>query len=178
MPSKPTLSKLASIRSDLSDAQSALADLPDRPLPVTEAIERASAWVDTKAEAFDSYRAARVFAETDSAFALSTLFDFDVSQIGEQPGRANATPMLCWLHGDALKAKLAAEIEGLTLDDPLPMADRGPEKQRLKALVAKLEIEEEVLIRQIEDNGEPVQRRPDADLSVICAPDLELAEAA
>ena len=46
--------------------------------------------------------------------------------------------------------------------------------EKLRNEIARLEIEEELMIRALEDSGELVGRRPDADLSVVLAPTAEL----
>lgn len=174
----PKLADLDRIRADLADAQAALAELPGRPLPVGEAIERAAVWVDSQAAAFNGARAARACTEQGADANIADAMSIATRQVGEISVRADVMPMLSWAFGDQLKQRLSDEINALELSDPIAAAHRAPERQRLKAEIARLEVEEEVLIRQLEGNGEQVQRRADAPIEIIVAPDLELAEAA
>lgn len=176
MPSnKPTISKLTKTRDELIEAQEALASLADRPLPASEAIERAAALVDSQAAAFQAGYKAQVFTQLGTDLAQRDLFNLTAINQGALQNKVEAGPMICWLHGDAIKAKLKAEIEAMNLDGAVPLADREPERQRLESEIQHLEIEEELLLRALEQAGEQVERRADASIEIILAPDAELS---
>jgi hypothetical protein len=175
MASRPTIKRLAEIRSALETAQAALARLPERPLPASEAIERASAWIDAKAAEFGASRRAEAFAQAAPGLALERALAIDAEEVRPHQFAADTAPLVAWLLGDQLKAKLEAEISALELTDPLPAAKRAAEQQRLETEILNLEIEEEQITRALELAGEPIERRADCNLAVILAPDDELA---
>ncbi|MBK1619983.1 hypothetical protein CKO42_16355 [Lamprobacter modestohalophilus] len=175
MSTKSAVAKLDKTRSAILAAQEALASLPDRPLPHDEAIARAHDLVDSQARDFQgAYRASAFVQPRITEAARNFLNVATVTSQGPQ-GAALTAGLLAWLHGDAIKAKLKAEIEAMELADALPLTQREPERQRLQAQIEALEIEEERLLRELEAAGEQVERRADASIEIILAPDAELS---
>jgi hypothetical protein len=175
MASKPTIKRLAEVRTALESAQAELARLPARPLPTAEAVERAHSWIDAKAAEFNGRRRAEAFTMAAPGLALERALAIEAEEIRPHQSAADPAPVLAWLFGDQLKAKLADEISGLDIAGPLPLAERAAEAQRLEAEIEGLEVQEEILVRALEQTGEPVERRADASIDIILAPDQELA---
>lgn len=169
---KPTEANLRKIRSQLEAAQTELDQIPDRLLPHNEAIGRAEKWVDAQAEAFNGDYKATAFSVTDNASGINALLSLKPNPID---GAIDTAPLIAWLLPDQLKQRLAEAIEARPEPaNALAQSDRGPMAEKLRNEIARLEIEEELMIRALEDSGELVGRRPDADLSVVLAPTAEL----
>ena len=178
MPSKATAKRLTEVRDAIAAAADALARLPDRPLPLDEAQQRACDWVDAKAAAADMRRRCTAFCAPAPSLDMDQLLSADASELRKHDIQADLGPVLAWLFPEQLKERLCAELEANPPTDALPMADREPERQRLEAELARLQAAEEIACRELEDSGQAVDRRDDADVSVILAPDEELADAA
>lgn len=175
MSPKPLSKRLADLRAAIAAAQADLAALPGRPLPAAEAVARFNQWADSQAQAFDARRQAAALCQPRADTTFSDLLSLTARDIRPHLSAADAGPLVCWLMGDTIKKKMAAEIEGLDLSDALPAASRGAELRRLTLELERLEIAEEVLIRQLEAAGEHVRRRDEARIDIVLAPDAELA---
>ena len=169
--------RLEQVRDELAGALEQLAALPERPLPQDEAIARAAALVDTTAGAFQGRHKVQAFAQLGTDLAQRDLLNLSAFNQGRLESRIDSAPLLCWLFGDAIKTKLADEIAALELRDALPSAEREPERQRLLNLVDDLQIEEERIIRALDDEGIEIDRRRDAPIEIVLAPDCELEDA-
>ncbi len=71
---------------------------------------------------------------------------------------------LCWLHGDAIVARMESDIDELA-DDEGALSDEEKAQREKQILADILDIErtEEAIIEQLETSGAPIQRRDDAD---------------
>lgn len=105
---------------------------------------------------------------------------------GDTLGRMfNRTVMenaLAWLHGDAIKAALEAEIDRRVGEDGVSAQARTKAEAELPVAILALERREEALIERALMEGMEVGRRPDASpmavLGIEFADDTALAEAA
>ena len=178
MPSKTPARRLTELRDQIAAASDALARLPDRPLPLDEAQQRACDWVDAKAAAADMRRRCTAFCAPAPSLDMDQLLSADASELRKHDIQADLGPVLAWLFPEQLKQRLCAELEQHPPEDALPAAERGPERQRLEAELHRLQAVEEIACRELEADGHHVDRRDDADVSVLLAPDEELADAA
>ena len=178
MPSKTPARRLSELRDQIAAAAAALARLPDRPLPLAEAQQRACQWVDDRAAQSDVRRRATAFFQAAPSLDMERALAIDARELRPHQLEADAGPVLCWLHGDAIKAALCAELEQHPPEDALPAAEREPERQRLEGELTRLQAAEEIACRELEADGHHVDRRDDADVAVLLAPSEELADAA
>lgn len=169
-------SELSDLRGRIADAQDRLAELDEAPVPRSEYLERIGGWIDGKA---------RTFAES-AEYQVSALRGpaprFDDVLLGSMPVRgsggpdvavADAAPLLCWLMGDEIKAKLAETINAAGFEAGPPSADRPKLRRDLEAELRKLELAEERMIEEASEAGIDIPRRHDADPAVILALPME-----
>ncbi|MFE8034571.1 hypothetical protein [Thiohalocapsa marina] len=164
---------LEAIRKRLEAARAELDALADLPLSAADARERIAEWVDAQAAQFAPERTAAMFQSPrmDSLpLRISAYRENDVLS------RVDTAPLLCWLAGDAIKAKLADALPEVA--DVPALADRPGIAERLREEIRALEIAEEIAVRRAEAAGESVTRRAEADPALVLAPGAQLAEAA
>jgi hypothetical protein len=72
--------------------------------------------------------------------------------------------LFCWVHGDALIARLEAQIDELS-EDSAALSDQDKQKkiQQLNDEILEVSRSEETAIEALELSGSPVARRPDCD---------------
>lgn len=171
MASKSLPRRITELREQIKHLRTERNQLPGALLPKADAIRAAHQWVDELAAQFNAPYRATEFAQIGGTRKLLT-----ISAIGkgELTKDVELAPMLAWLMGDELKAKLASALDGLE-EDGIPAADRPELMARLDADIRALEIAEEQLIRESESAGEPIQRRTDAEPELVLAPDDALA---
>lgn len=75
--------------------------------------------------------------------------------------------LLCWLHGDAIKAALVDEVKRAGYVAGLKLADRPARLVELRRELRELEITEEGLIEAAEEAGFEVYRRADVDPEIV-----------
>jgi len=175
MPSKPTTQKrLDELRAQLATARQKQEELPQQRLPRWDALERAHAWVDGQAELMRAGYRVHCFADAERPTARDLLCIDAAHHQGQGFGTADAGPLLCWLFGDAIKAKIGEALESMPEDGGLPFAERRAELKRLDEEIRELEIAEEQLVRASEQTDEPAERRADADPEIVLATDAAL----
>ena len=166
MPSKPFAMRVDELRDKISSAQAELAALPDQPLPAADALARLNHWITAESAKFNPARAFTTEGSNLNVLELQGL------RLSENTVSVDPTPMLCWLLGDTLKAKLTAAIEALPPSTGIPLKDRPAVAQRLRDEIARLETAEERLVREAEAAGEPLERRGDARPEIVLAANL------
>jgi hypothetical protein len=83
-------------------------------------------------------------------------------------GAFNALAFACWLHRDAIVARLEAELEALADDDiALTDTERAKREAAILAKIEEVERREERLIEMSEEQGAPVRRRDDANPAAV-----------
>jgi hypothetical protein len=164
-------SELSELRERIAETNERLATLEDAPVPKSEYQQRVSQWVDEKAASFRPEYAVSPLRDVRPRFDEVELGLLPVrgSNTGESVASADAGPLLCWLLGDTIKAKLAETIANADLAEGPPSADRLRLRAELQAELRRLELAEEVLICDAEQAGFVIPRRPDADPAVILA---------
>jgi hypothetical protein len=83
--------------------------------------------------------------------------------VNQDPKSAEA--LIIWLHGDALRKRLRAEVDSVLEGLPAGLTDAQRREQELKLSreLFDLELAEERLISAAESQGRFIARRPDAD---------------
>lgn len=172
-------SRLAEIRTEITEAQDRLADVDDSGVPKAEYTARLNAWVDDMAQTFEREAEYGV-----SALRLPQPRPRDVHTLAvpvrgggsyESIAVADAGPMLAFLFGDTLKAKLAEVIQASGYVEGPPTADRPAMRRSLLAELDRLELAEERLIAEAQDIGLDLPRRRDARPEIVLSLDLETA---
>lgn len=74
----------------------------------------------------------------------------------------NVAGLLAWLHGDALKKKIADHIRANAPADGIAAADRAKRLKELDALILGLQRREQAIIELIEGDGGEVLRVAEA----------------
>jgi hypothetical protein len=170
-------SELADLRERIAETNERLATLEDAPVPKSEYQQRVSQWIDRQAANFRPEYAVSPLRDVRPRFDEVELGLLPVrgSNTGESIASADAGPLVCWLMGDAIKAKLAETIANADLPEGPPSAERPALRRKLEAELRELELREEALIVDAEAAGFSIPRRPDADAAVILS--LEVSPA-
>jgi hypothetical protein len=170
--------RLAAVRDRWATAKERRAEVARTSVPADVAIAKAHGIVDAHAAAFQE-RMAPIWAS-----ALRP--DFDPLRIYAEhflgvdlggnvaiQGR-NLAQLFAVATPDTFKSLMAAAItSAATNHDGLAPAERVAALAELDAEIAALELEEERLVRALEDADRPILRRIDADPALIVAASLE-----
>jgi hypothetical protein len=167
--------ELARLRAALVGMTEQLQALDVQLLPREEWQARVSDWLARQAARFEDIALFHLRAGRSPIPGPASTLDLFSQMVGPAPGGRNfaevdLNQMLIWLHGPALKARLAELIAAEPYDEGPPLADRPALKERLEAEIRETEIREELLIRAAEAQGVPdLQRRPDARPDIVLA---------
>ena len=143
-------------REEVAAVQAEMEELRQQPLPASEALGRLQEYIERRAA---EYRHDAAIAALTSATARPrSLVTPDTLE-----------PLLCWLLGDTLRDRLAAELEK-TDTGGVSTHERSAQAAELAERKFQLEAEEEQLIRQAEAAGLTIERRADADPRVVLQP--------
>lgn len=153
-------------------------------VPPEELKARATEHCQAMAQKFDAARRLMSLAHPQAGGAeMQSMFRVSSSVFVEGLSVASVNvdeigPMLAWSMGDALTQRICEEIDRLDYRPGLPMAERPARLAKLKAVLRKLEQQEEAIICGAADTGIIIPRRPDADPGVILSydPDGQMAE--
>jgi hypothetical protein len=167
-------SELSGLRERIAETNERLATLEDAPVPKSEYQQRVSQWIDHQAASFRPEYAVSPLRDVRPRFDEVSIAELPVrSSGGPEVAVADAGPLLAWLFGAELKAKLGEVIEAADLETGPPTADRPKLRRDLEAELRRLELAEEVLICDAEQAGFVIPRRPDADPEIILSLTLE-----
>jgi hypothetical protein len=84
------------------------------------------------------------------------------------PMRTHIAPVLCWAAGDAIRAKLHAEVDRYADDaNAVSAAQRTNQLEQIDNELADLGRQEESLLAAMEAAGETVNRRVDVDPEIV-----------
>ncbi|NEV62260.1 hypothetical protein [Thiorhodococcus minor] len=173
---------LSQIRARLEAIESELVALDDDALPPGEWKERLHAWIDRQADEFGDHAAFGLSA----ASVLYNGHQMDVpafrlpvrAGIGADLAQVDLSGFAAWLLREVLHDRIERVVEATDYPYGLPLAERGPRRQALRAERRKLWVEEEQQCRKIEDDGREAMRRADAQPEIVLAWDDELQKMA
>lgn len=160
--------EIDALRSEIEALKLQRDEIDEAWLPIGDAIGRVGALVDSLGAQFDEANVPYKFASilrADTSVSNTTLFEADQRELGQ---------LLCFLFGDAIKAKLGEVIQSMNYEPGTPLAERAKARQKLEAQLFDLEVREEQLIVQAEADGLDVLRHPDINPAIV----LECSEAA
>lgn len=155
---------LDKVRDQIADAYARRDALAATALPVDEALAKVEEFVNGAAASFSSGDALVAQAIAPDRRIDSMVFSLPVRDGTD----ANLTPMLCWLYGDAIKAKARTEIERRAApEQTISGAERAQQLAAIDDELEQLGRDEEQLVASLEAAGEIVDRRDDADPAII-----------
>lgn len=147
-----TIKKLNSLRQRIAALQEEREALRRRPRTREEALAAVEDWIETNTDHYT--------VESPLRYAEPTLH----FQLGDDTERTDLHRLLATLFPDRVRQYAAAQID-LALAEAEPISQEAADRRReeIDAEVLALERQEEALIEQLEDGGEPVARRAEAD---------------
>ncbi len=169
----PQIEEVAKLREAITATREELSGLDSRLLPKADALARLNAWIDDTAQTFESGMWFQVNALFAADARPSTSLGLAVVREHVEDGfeAADFSGLLCWLFGAELRARVTAAIQDLPLvdGDAVPAEDRHRVRMELERRLRDAELREERLIRGAEAQGIILERRGDADPSVVLA---------
>jgi hypothetical protein len=163
--------RLAELRAEIARVRDEIAALERAPLTLAEATAQLHARID--ALAAEAPLATLVAPFRVPGAPGATLLP--------APESRDFVPTVCALVGDVMKAELGEALAATyrTADGPtpVPLAERAPRRQALRARLRVLEVEEERVILAAEAVGLAPLRREDADPDVVLTTMLDEAAA-
>ena len=145
-------------------------DLGRRPCTREEAHARVRGYLDAVA------RPIPVRLETAASwFAAPTAPEPAPDLFAPQPGDRWLAAFLLDLCRPLVEARLDAALDALPWSTGIATAEREAEAARIAVALAAVEREEEQITRELERQGEDVDRRPDVDPGLVVASDADLA---
>lgn len=168
--------EVSRLRLDIDRCREEIEWLDSAPIPPDELKARVAEQCQTFAGRFDGSRhlAALAYPNGGRQELQSMLTGSARVHVGGQAVVSVDTelgPLLAWLMGDAMVARLHAAIDGADYRPGPPMAERPARIAALKDEMLKLEQREEAIICQAEELGISIPRRPDADPVAVLAYD-------
>lgn len=158
--------EIASARNKIEAFQAERDELESGYLPAKEVAQRFNDQVDREAAKFS----AEYFLDPHLRNNGRSV-DCAIFEIGARPGpyahTVDVGPLLAFLFGNELKARITEYIETLDCPDSPQSVDRPALIKKLDAKIRAIEIEEESLITEAESAGIHVVRHPDASPEVI-----------
>lgn len=158
---------LTDLRAKIAEAEAKREALKNAPLDRDESIENAKAWLSRKAQI-----GAQVVA--DCARQLQNPgANVELTEFSMNDGRqlAQLETLVVFLNREALEKAITSEINEQADPSRLPRASIRDDLVKLGAEIHGLCVREEVLVREIEAAGIPVNRRADADPAIVLADD-------
>ena len=170
-------SEITDLRERISATQGEIEALREAPVPKVEYVQRVSDWIDTQAAAF-AVNAEFSVSPLREPFPRADHVGFGQLRVrgsdhGDSVAEADAAGLLCWLMGDAIKAKLSEAIAAAELPEGAPAADRPRLRRDLAAQLDRMEINEERLVVEAQAAGIEVQRRSDVRPEIVLSLSLE-----
>lgn len=158
---------LADLRAKIAEAEAKREALKNAPLERDESIENAKAWISRKAQIGAQVVAdcARQLQDPRANVEL-TEFGVNVDRL-----RAQLETLVVFLNREALEKAITAEINEQADPSRLSRVSIRDALAKLDAEIHGLCVREEVLVREIEAAGIPVNRRGDADPAIVLADD-------
>lgn len=170
--------RVNALRDQIAETQARLEHASEGYLPRDEYAGRVSAWLDSQAEAFAQRAEYQVSSlrvpGPPQAVEFGALPVRGGQVVGGAIAEANIAPLLAWLLGDVLKAKLKALIEATPYKQGPPSSDRARLRSELQTQLDSLELREEALVMEAESIGLTLAPRPDCRPDIVLS--LELAE--
>lgn len=170
------LKEVEKLRGEIVIAREELEWLDDAPIPTEEMKARAAEQVRALAAKFEAKRHLGALSYPNAGAAeLAEMLRLNTRTIINGDGDARLGvinidglgPLLAWLMGDLLTARMHAEIDQLGYVAGPPVAERPARRKALREELRKLEISEEKLIVAAEEAGMFIPRRVDADPAVV-----------
>lgn len=160
---------LHALRSQIAEKQTEIARIEDAPVPLAEAKRRIHELIDGEAARFNpDYRLSDLLsAAGGSSDLLSVGVTAWPDQSGTAHGNAEIGPLMAWLFGDEVKARLEQHLKQSGYEAGLTPKARAEKVGKLRDEIRALEIEEEALVVEAEEAGLEVYRRPDADPLIV-----------
>ena len=169
--SDKTLHQIERIRSEIAAASDELEALSNALLPLNEAVDRLTKWVDSKAGLYAVNDAWHEVAP--AASPGSQIGAIRVGQAATHTNTADFSGLLCFLFAPLIKERMAEVLASRLSDANTPSSAERPDlRTALLERVESLERREEQLIRQSEAAGAPIIRRPDARPDLVLLNDL------
>lgn len=172
--------QLAELREQISEARGRLELCSEGALPKADYLQRLHAWIDGRAAEFERGLEFQTSAlRTPDAregphFGLLPVRGAGAASF-EVVAAADASGLICWHAGSALKDRLAKVIEAAPYQEGPPLAERARLRREVDAELNGLELAEEKLICEAEEVGLDLPRRPDVRPEIVLS--LELVEA-
>ncbi len=155
------LKRLQAIRTQIAELSGEIASIENAALTAGEIKDKVEGTVDRWRGLVDSgwlgLNLARPGREIDFAMIESA--------VAGEPRKL--VPLLAWLFGDQLKARLIESAAPFAEHGALPAAGRDDAIRELETKRRELEIEEERLVVTLEGQGVDITRRPDADPAIV-----------
>lgn len=159
--------KIDLIRSDIEAVQEEILWTRDGRLPRDDASARIGPAVDALAARFiDGIIPPNLAALPDPSSLIDGWLTGHIFNHA-MPSSMHLGPLLAWLHGDALKARLIRALEESDYVAGVPLDERPGRLAELNEHLRRLETEEEALVEAAEAAGLEVYRRPDLDWGIV-----------
>ena len=179
--------KLERIRSELAAKREALEEVERAPIPIEEARAQVRTWIRGSAEQLD-VPSLGDFARDGftGPLVLAHLADRSDNRALERVGFVRSaaddlTALFCAVAGEELERVICDRLEKVLAEVSLvlPADERTAKLATLRGEIHGLEVEEERIVRSLEDRGVEIARRTGVRPEIVLALDLDrVAEAA
>lgn len=159
--------EIDAIREEIASLREEIAWTRDGRLPRADAIARIGPAVDALAAKFTGEIIPANLASLPDPGNLIESWLTGQIYSKAMPASMHLGPLLAWLHGDALKARLIRALEESGYISGVPLEDRPGRLAALESQLRGLEVEEERLVEAGEAAGLEVYRRADVNWTVV-----------